>query len=72
MLFLMGLTDTRIEYWQTLKSVAKLRKYKTDNNTLLLKTDMYAGHSGYTGNYTYIAEDAFIYAFILDNLGIKY
>ena len=66
----MGFFDTKVKYWQTLKTVARLRKCKTDNNILLLKTDLYGGHSGYSNNI--INERAFIYAFILDNLGIKY
>ena len=72
LLFLCGLNDTRIAYWHTLKSVAKLRCLKTDTNTLLLKTDLYAGHNSYSGTYNYISLEAFIYTFILHNLGIKY
>ncbi len=72
MLFICGLNDTRVEYWNSLKSVAKLRALKTDKNTLLLKTDLYAGHNGYTGNYNSFFIDAFIYAFILKNLNIKH
>jgi len=72
MLFTAGLNDTRVEYWNALKSVAKLRALKTDNNILLLKTDLYAGHNSYTGYYNYFDYEAFIYAFILNNLGIKY
>ncbi len=68
MLYYIGLNDTKVEYWQSLKSVAKLRALKTDNNKLYLKVDLYAGHNG--GEY--YANTAFIYAFILDNLGIKY
>ena len=63
MLFCMGLNDTRVEYWQSLKTVAKLR---------FLKTDLYAGHNGYSGYYNYFDYDAFVYAFILNKLGIKY
>jgi len=72
MLFLCGLNDTRVEYWNSLKFVAKLRALKTDNNTLLLKTDLYAGHNGYTGTYNSFLTNAFIYAFILKNINIKY
>ena len=71
MLFTTGLNDTRVEYWQVVKSVAKLREMKTDNNTLLLRTDLYGGHSN-NGFYNYFAEKAFEYAFILNNLNIKY
>ena len=72
MLFTAGLNDTRVEYWNALKTVAKLRALKTDNNTLLLKTDLHAGHNSYSGYYNYFAHDAFIYAYIINNLGIKY
>ncbi|MCD4792835.1 MAG: prolyl oligopeptidase family serine peptidase [Bacteroidales bacterium] len=72
MLFTAGLNDTRVAYWHAVKSVAKLRALKTNNNTLLLKTDLYAGHNSYSGKYNFINFDAFIYAFILNNMGIKY
>ena len=72
MLFTTGLNDTRVAYWHSLKSVAKLRALKTDTNILLLKTDLYAGHNSYFGKYNYYANQAFYYAFILNNLGIKY
>jgi oligopeptidase B len=72
MLFYIGLNDNRVEYWQSLKSVAKLRALKTDSNKLYIKTELYTGHNGYYGNNAYFAERAFINAFILNNLGIKY
>ena len=72
MLFTAGLLDTRVEYWNALKSVAKLRALKTDKNKLLLKTELYAGHNGYVGRYDSYAYEAFVCAFILDNLGVKY
>ncbi len=71
-LYYIGLNDNKVEYWQSIKSVAKLRALKTDNNKLFLKTELYAGHNGYSGSQALYAEYAFIYAFILDNLGIKY
>ena len=72
MLYYIGLNDNRVEYWQSLKSVAKLRALKTDDNKLFLKTELYAGHNGYYGNHALFSEIAFIDAFILNNLGIKY
>ncbi len=72
MLFTVGLNDTRVEYWNALKFAAKLRAMKTNNNTLLIKTDLYAGHNSYSGYYNYFAFDAYIYAFILNNLNIGY
>ncbi len=72
MLYSIGLNDTRVEYWQSLKSVAKLRALKTDNNKLYLKTKLYSGHAGLSGIGGYYSELAFIYAFIFNNLGIGY
>jgi len=66
-----GLNDPRVQYWEPAKFINKLRRIKTDNNTLILKTNMGAGHGGASGRYDYLKELAFDYAFILDNLGIK-
>jgi oligopeptidase B len=66
-----GLNDPRVPYWEPTKWVAKLRTMKTDNNRLLLKTNMGAGHAGASGRYDYLREVAFEYAFIIDSLGIK-
>jgi oligopeptidase B len=51
--------------------VAKLRALKTDDNPLLLKTNMGAGHGGASGRYDYLREIAFDYAFILTQLGLQ-
>jgi oligopeptidase B len=64
-----GLNDARVQYWEPAKWVAKLRDLKTDDNLVLLKTNMGAGHSGRSGRYEYLREVAFRYAFILDILG---
>ncbi|WP_370932041.1 prolyl oligopeptidase family serine peptidase [Bartonella sp. DGB1] len=64
-LALAGLTDPRVTYWEPAKWVAKLREYKTDNNPLLLKTNMGAGHGGGSGRFTYLEETAYIYSFML-------
>ncbi|MFW9905961.1 MAG: S9 family peptidase, partial [Candidatus Thorarchaeota archaeon] len=63
-----GLNDSRVQYWEPAKWTAKLRVMKTDNNRLLLKTDMGSGHSGKSGRYEYLKEIALQYAFILDIL----
>ncbi len=63
-----GLNDPRVQYWEPAKWVAKLRTLKTDNNRLLLKTNMGAGHGGASGRYDYLKEVAFEYAFLLDCL----
>ncbi|BAY62574.1 oligopeptidase B [Calothrix brevissima NIES-22] len=70
MLITAGLNDSRVKYWEPAKWTAKLRELKTDNNILLLKTNMGAGHSGASGRYESLRELAFEYAFILDRLGI--
>jgi oligopeptidase B len=60
-----GLNDPRVAYWEPAKWVARLRTMKTDNNLLLLKTEMGAGHGGPSGRYARYQETAFAYAFIL-------
>ena len=66
-----GLNDTRVMYWEAAKWTAKLRALKTDQNLLLLKTNMGTGHLGASGRYDYLKDIAFEYVFILDVLGIK-
>ena len=63
-----GLNDPRVGYWEPAKWVAKLRASKTDTKTLLLKTNMGAGHGGSSGRYDYLREMAFRYAFVLDQV----
>jgi oligopeptidase B len=65
-----GLNDPRVAFWEPAKMVAKLRELKTDNNTLLLKTNMGAGHSGASGRYERMKELAFIYGYALDKVGL--
>ncbi|MFC1475697.1 S9 family peptidase [Candidatus Zixiibacteriota bacterium] len=65
-----GLNDPRVQYWEPAKWAAKLRSLKTDDNLLILKTNMGAGHMGASGRYDYLKEYAFEYAFILDRLGL--
>ena len=67
-----GLHDSQVQYWEPAKWVAKLRAMKTDNNLLLLKTNMEAGHSGTTGRFKRHRETAFEYAFLLDLAGIQH
>jgi oligopeptidase B len=61
-----GLNDPRVSYWEPAKWVAKLRASKTDENTIVLKTNMGAGHGGPSGRYAKLKEKAFEYAFLLD------
>ena len=60
-----SLSDNRVLFDEPVKFTAKLRDYKTDNNLLLLKTEMNAGHGGKSGRDGAIEEIAFDYAFIL-------
>lgn len=66
-----GLNDTRVQYFEPTKWAAKLRATKTDNNRLLLKINMDAGHGGASGRYDYLKEIALEFAFILDVLGME-
>ena len=60
-----SLSDNRVLFDEPTKFIAKLRDYKTDNNLLLLKTEMKAGHAGKTGRDSAIKEIALDYAFAL-------
>ena len=64
-----GLNDPRVAYWEPAKWTARLRALKTDDNRLLLKTNMGAGHGGASGRFDFLREIAFKYAFMLDVLG---
>ena len=65
MLITTSLSDNRVLFDEPAKFTAKLRDLKTDNNLLLLKTEMNAGHGGKSGRDGAIEEIAFDYAFIL-------
>lgn len=60
-----GLHDSQVQYWEPAKWVAKLRELKTDNNLLLLDTNMSAGHGGKSGRFNRLRDAAKEYAFIL-------
>jgi oligopeptidase B len=70
MLIKVSLNDSQVAYWEGAKFAAKLRITKTDNNVLLLKTNMGAGHGGSSGRYDALKEIAFDYAFMLNQFGI--
>ena len=65
-----GLNDPRVAYWEPLKFVKKLREHKTDDNLLILKIDMSSGHFSASDRYKYLREKAFIFSFVLEQLGI--
>lgn len=65
-----GLNDPRVAYWEPAKWVARLRELKTDSNTLVLKTNMGAGHFGASGRVNHLREIAATYAFLLDKIGL--
>jgi oligopeptidase B len=69
MLVTTGLHDPQVQYWEPAKWVAKLRAMKTDDNLLLLETDMDSGHGGTTGRFKRHHRTAMVYAFLLDLAG---
>ncbi|PZO90435.1 MAG: S9 family peptidase [Sphingomonas sanxanigenens] len=66
-----GLNDPRVTYWEPAKWAAKLRATKTDDNILLLKTNMGAGHGGKSGRFESLREEAEEMAFILWQIGLE-
>ena len=66
-----GLNDPRVTYWEPAKWVAKLREFKSDDNELLFKTNMGAGHGGKSGRFESLKETAEEFAFILWQLGVE-
>jgi oligopeptidase B len=71
MLVKTSLYDSQVMYWEPAKYVAKLRTLKTDSNSLLLHTNMTAGHGGASGRYDYLKEIAMDYAFVLRELDVQ-
>jgi oligopeptidase B len=69
MLVVTSLQDSQVQYWEPAKWVAKMRALKTDNNRLLLRTYMEAGHGGVSGRYRQYHETAFEYAFLIHLAG---
>ncbi len=70
MLVTAGLYDSRVQYWEPAKWVARLRDRKIGDAMLLFKTNMDAGHFDAAGRYSGLAEDALEYAFVLDVVGL--
>ncbi|MEO6213923.1 MAG: S9 family peptidase, partial [Vicinamibacterales bacterium] len=65
-----SLNDSQVPYWEAAKFAARLRQLKTDSNALLLKTNMGAGHGGASGRYDALREAAFMYSFVLWQMGL--
>jgi oligopeptidase B len=65
-----GLNDPRVSYWEPAKWVQALRTATTSDRPVLLKTEMGAGHQGPSGRYDAWKDEAFVYAFLLDALGV--
>ena len=65
-----GLHDSQVQYFEPAKWVAKLREYKTNNNVVLLHTNMEFGHGGASGRFDYLKDEALRYAFLLKLEGI--
>jgi oligopeptidase B len=65
MLVTTGYHDSQVQYWEPAKWVAKLRALKTDDNLLLLRTNMEAGHGGASGRFDALKETAEDYTFFL-------
>lgn len=65
MLVEVSLNDSQVPYWEGAKLVAKLRSMKTDDNVLLLKTNLGSGHGGASGRYDRYREIAFQYSFLV-------
>ena len=70
MLVIAGYNDSRVQYWEAAKWVARLRARKTDDNLLLLKTELGAGHGGMSGRYQGLRDVALEYAFVLKTLNL--
>jgi oligopeptidase B len=69
-LFLAGLNDPRVQYWEPSKLLCKLREYKTDDNLHLIKVEMDEGHFGGSDRYRYMKETSFIYSFVLKTFSL--
>jgi len=70
LLVVAGYNDSRVQYWEAAKWVARLRDTKTDSNLLLLKTELGAGHGGMSGRYQGLRDVALAYGFVFKVLGL--
>ncbi len=65
-----GLWDSQVQYWEPGKYVARLRERKTDNNLLVFRVQMEAGHGGQSGRFQRYHDTAEQYAFLVNQLGV--
>jgi oligopeptidase B len=70
MLVMTSLNDSQVMYWEPAKYVAKLRTLRTDKQPLVLRINMAAGHGGASGRYDALKEQAVIFAFLFNELGM--
>jgi oligopeptidase B len=68
MLVTAGLNDPRVGFWEPAKWAQRLRERSTSGKPIYLKTEMGAGHSGPSGRYDSWRDEAFVYAFVLNEL----
>jgi oligopeptidase B len=66
-----GLWDSQVQYFEPAKWVARLRRLRTDQRRLLLRTNMEAGHGGKSGRFEHLREVAEEYAFLLAEAGVE-
>jgi len=66
-----GLWDSQVQYWEPAKYVARLRERRTDDNLLVFRVDMDAGHGGQSGRFRRYRQTAEQYAFLLDQLEVS-
>ena len=66
-----GLNDPRVPYWEPAKWVAKLRTMTLSERPIVLRTQMTSGHSGPSGRYESWREEAFVTAFVVDQVGVR-
>jgi oligopeptidase B len=71
MLITTSLNDSQVMYWEPAKFVARLRTLQTGSNPVLLKVQLDAGHGGASGRYDRLKEQAFEYAWLMSQVGIK-
>jgi oligopeptidase B len=71
MLVQVSLNDSQVPYWEGAKFVAKVRSMTTGHAPVLLKTNLGAGHGGASGRYDALRETAFMYAFVLWQMGVS-